>query len=25
MTGKVTVEGQLAARLDFACSVAKPE
>jgi 3-hydroxyacyl-[acyl-carrier-protein] dehydratase len=25
MTGKVTVDGQLAARLDFACSVAKPE
>jgi 3-hydroxyacyl-[acyl-carrier-protein] dehydratase len=25
MTGKVTIEGQLAARLDFACSVAKPE
>ncbi len=24
MTGKVTVEGKLAARLDFACSVAKP-
>jgi 3-hydroxyacyl-[acyl-carrier-protein] dehydratase len=25
MTGRVTVDGQLAARLDFACSVAKPE
>jgi 3-hydroxyacyl-[acyl-carrier-protein] dehydratase len=25
MTGRVTVNGQLAARLDFACSVAKPE
>ena len=25
MTGRVTVGGQLAARLDFACSVAKPE
>lgn len=25
MTGKVTVDGQLAARLDFACSVAKPQ
>ncbi len=25
MTGKVTVDGHLAARLDFACSVAKPE
>jgi 3-hydroxyacyl-[acyl-carrier-protein] dehydratase len=25
MTGKVTVNGQLAARLDFACSVAKPQ
>jgi 3-hydroxyacyl-[acyl-carrier-protein] dehydratase len=25
MTGKVTVEGKLAARLDFACSIAKPE
>ncbi len=24
MTGKVTVDGKLAARLDFACSVAKP-
>ena len=24
MTGKVTVNGKLAARLDFACSVAKP-
>ena len=24
MTGRVTVEGKLAARLDFACSVAKP-
>jgi 3-hydroxyacyl-[acyl-carrier-protein] dehydratase len=24
MTGKVTVEGKLAARLDFACSVASP-
>jgi 3-hydroxyacyl-[acyl-carrier-protein] dehydratase len=24
MTGRVTVDGQLAARLDFACSVAKP-
>lgn len=25
MTGKVSVAGKLAARLDFACSVAKPE
>jgi 3-hydroxyacyl-[acyl-carrier-protein] dehydratase len=25
MTGRVTVNGQMAARLDFACSVAKPE
>jgi 3-hydroxyacyl-[acyl-carrier-protein] dehydratase len=25
MTGKVTVDGKLAARLDFACSVAKPD
>ncbi len=25
MTGRVTVDGQLAARLDFACSVAKPQ
>ncbi|MEQ1829596.1 MAG: 3-hydroxyacyl-ACP dehydratase FabZ family protein [Pirellula sp.] len=25
MTGKVSVNGQLAARLDFACSVTKPE
>jgi 3-hydroxyacyl-[acyl-carrier-protein] dehydratase len=25
MTGKVTVEGKLAARLDFACSVASPQ
>ncbi len=25
MTGKVTVDGKLAARLDFACSVAKPQ
>ncbi|MFO0818767.1 MAG: 3-hydroxyacyl-ACP dehydratase FabZ family protein [Pirellulales bacterium] len=25
MTGKITVEGKLAARLDFACSVVKPE
>lgn len=25
MTGRVTVDGKLAARLDFACSVAKPE
>ena len=25
MTGKVTCNGKLAARLDFACSVAKPE
>ncbi len=25
MTGKVTVNGKLAARLDFACSIAKPE
>jgi 3-hydroxyacyl-[acyl-carrier-protein] dehydratase len=24
MTGKVMVDGKLAARLDFACSVAKP-
>ena len=24
MTGKVTVDGKLAARLDFACSIAKP-
>lgn len=25
MTGKVTVDGKLAARLDFACTVAKPQ
>lgn len=25
MTGKVTVEGKLAARLDFACTLAKPQ
>ncbi len=25
LSGKVTVEGKLAARLDFACTVAKPE
>ena len=25
MTGKVTVDGKLAARLDFACAVAQPE
>jgi 3-hydroxyacyl-[acyl-carrier-protein] dehydratase len=25
MTGKITMDGKLAARLDFACSVAKPE